>query len=118
MFFTMLAISIACLGLLGMISNKLGEKTKEIGIRKVLGARVYHVGRILLNATVKQITLSTIIGLPIAYYFAQEYLENFLSELFCTGGTLQFLLRCCSLSCLLPFSRYYLKLSELTRSSH
>ena len=60
-----------------MISNKVVEKTKEIGIRKVLGARIYQIGHILLNSTVKQITMSTIIGLPIGYYFAQEYLEKF-----------------------------------------
>ena len=39
-FFSVLAVGITCLGLLGMISNKVIEKTKEIGIRKVLGARM------------------------------------------------------------------------------
>jgi putative ABC transport system permease protein len=77
MFFTILAVGIACLGLLGMISNKVVEKTKEIGIRKVLGAQIHQIGYILLNTTIKQISLSTIIGLPIAYYFTQQYLEKF-----------------------------------------
>ena len=53
--FTALAILIACLGLLGMITNKVVEKTKEIGIRKVLGARLHQIAQILLNTTVKQI---------------------------------------------------------------
>ena len=48
-----LAVVIACLGLLGMISNKVVEKTKEIGIRKVLGAQLYNIARVLLNSTVK-----------------------------------------------------------------
>ena len=43
--FTTLAVIIACLGLLGMISNKVVEKTKEIGIRKVLGAQLYNIAR-------------------------------------------------------------------------
>jgi putative ABC transport system permease protein len=77
MFFTILAIGIACLGLLGMISNKVVEKTKEIGIRKVLGAQVHQIGYILLNTTIKQISLSTIIGLPIAYYLTRQYLQKF-----------------------------------------
>ena len=75
--FTILAIGIACLGLLGMISNKVIEKKKEIGIRKVLGAQVHQIGYILLNTTIKHISLSTIVGLPIAYYFTQQYLAKF-----------------------------------------
>ena len=67
--FTSLAIVIACLGLLGMISNKFVEKTKEIGIRKVLGAQLYNIAQMLLNTTVKQIVMATMIGLPIAYLF-------------------------------------------------
>ena len=57
LFFTCLAIGIACLGMLGMISNKASEKTKEIGIRKVLGAELYQVAQLLLNTTAKQIAL-------------------------------------------------------------
>jgi putative ABC transport system permease protein len=75
--FTALAIFIACLGLLGMISNKVVEKTKEIGIRKVMGAQLYQIAQILLNTTVKQIIVATIIGIPVAYYLTQQYLEKF-----------------------------------------
>lgn len=75
--FACLAIGIACLGLLGMISNTVVDKTKEIGIRKVLGAQLHQIARILLNSTVKQIILATIIGIPAAYYLTHQYLEKF-----------------------------------------
>lgn len=76
-FFTLLAIGIACLGLLGMITNKVVEKTKEIGIRKVLGAQLHQVVHVLLNSTVKQVVLAVIVGIPVSYYLTQRYLENF-----------------------------------------
>ncbi len=75
--FTTLAVIIACLGLLGMITNKVVEKTKEIGIRKVLGARLYNIARVLLNSTVKQIAMATIVSIPLAYYLTQQYLEKY-----------------------------------------
>jgi putative ABC transport system permease protein len=76
-FFTVLAIGISCLGLLGLITNKSVEKTKEIGIRKVMGAQLYQIAEILLNTTVKQILIATIIGIPLAYFLTQKYLEKF-----------------------------------------
>jgi putative ABC transport system permease protein len=75
--FTALAIGIACLGLLGMISNKVVEKTKEIGIRKVLGAQLHQIAQILLSTTAKQVIIATIIGIPMAYYLTQQYLQKF-----------------------------------------
>lgn len=75
--FTCIAVGISCLGLLGMISNKVVEKTKEIGIRKILGAKVYQIAQILLNTTLKQVMIATIIGIPLAYYLGQQYLEKF-----------------------------------------
>ncbi len=75
--FTCIAIGIACLGLLGIISNKVMEKTKEIGIRKILGAELHQIAQLLLNTTVNQITVATLIGIPVAYYLAQQYLERY-----------------------------------------
>jgi putative ABC transport system permease protein len=75
--FTALAIFIACLGLLGMITDKVVEKTKEIGIRKVLGAELTHIARILLGNTAKQIAIASAIGIPIAFYLIQQYLTKF-----------------------------------------
>ena len=75
--FTGLAIVIACMGLLGMISYKAVEKTKEIGIRKTLGAKNIHIGNLLLSTTLKQMIVSVLIGLPLAYYLIQEYFKKF-----------------------------------------
>ncbi len=77
MMFTFLAIGIACLGLLGMISNKVMEKTKEIGIRKVLGAQLHQIAQILLSTTVRQVIVASFVGIPIAWYLAQQYLLKF-----------------------------------------
>lgn len=75
--FTLIGIGIACLGLLGIFSNRVVEKTKEIGIRKVLGARLYQIALILLSTTAKQAIFAIIIGIPVAYYLTQQYLEKF-----------------------------------------
>ena len=77
LFFTCLAIGIACLGMLGMISNKASEKTKEIGIRKVLGAELHQVAQLLLTTTMKQIAVAAVIGIPVAHYLTQQYLQKF-----------------------------------------
>ena len=76
-FFTLLAIGIACLGLLGIIRNKVAEKTKEMGVRKVLGAEFHHLTTILLNTTVRQIILAIVIGAPVATFLTQQYLQKF-----------------------------------------
>jgi putative ABC transport system permease protein len=75
--FTGLAIIIACLGLLGTITNKVVEKTKEIGIRKVLGAKLYQIANVLLTTTIKQIITAIVVGIPVAYYLTQLYLLKY-----------------------------------------
>ena len=75
--FTALALFIACLGLFGMITSKAVEKTKEIGIRKVMGAQLHQIAQILLNTTAKHIMVATAIGIPVAYYLTQQYLQKF-----------------------------------------
>lgn len=75
--FTAIAIGIAALGLVGVISNKAAAKTKEIGIRKVLGARLIQIGNLLLYPTLKQITLAILIGIPVAHLLTQSYLQKF-----------------------------------------
>ena len=75
--FTALALIIGCLGMLGTITNKVFEKTKEIGIRKVLGARLHQIANVLLTTTVKQIVVATVVGIPIGYHLTQLYLEKY-----------------------------------------
>lgn len=75
--FTLIATGIACLGLLGLISNKVVEKTKEVGIRKVFGAGMHHIVQILLNTTIKQVAIATALSIPLAYYLIELYLEKF-----------------------------------------
>jgi len=77
MLFAVLAIVIACLGLLGMITNKAKEKTKEIGIRKILGAKVYDIVQILLSTTLSQIAIAALVGIPVAHFLVQGYLQKY-----------------------------------------
>ena len=75
--FATVAIVIACLGLLGMISNKVVETTKEIGIRKVLGARLVEVAGLLLKTTARQVLVATLLGVPLSYYLVHQYLQRY-----------------------------------------
>ena len=75
--FAALAIVIACLGLLGMIANKAKEKTKEIGIRKILGAQMHQIARVLLDTTIGQIAIAAFVGIPVAHFLVQSYLEKY-----------------------------------------
>ncbi len=75
--FSSLAIFIACLGLLGLASYISELRTKEIGIRKVLGA---SIGRIVFSMSaefVKWVLLANIVAWPAAYYFINRWLQNF-----------------------------------------
>ena len=75
--FTAIAIYIACLGLLGLASFSVLQRTKEIGIRKVVGASVGGILFILLKEYVKWIVLANVIAWPIAFYFIRRWLEGF-----------------------------------------
>jgi ABC-type antimicrobial peptide transport system permease subunit len=75
--FTALAILISCLGLLGMASFMAEQRTKEIGIRKVLGASVLNVWQLLSGDFVLLVCISLLIASPVAYYFMHQWLQNF-----------------------------------------
>lgn len=75
--FTALAVIVACLGLLGMIANTVAEKIKEISIRKILGARIHHISKMLLKTTLTQIAIAVVIGIPISWQLSQGYLQRF-----------------------------------------
>ncbi len=75
--FTILAIIISCLGLFGLVSYVAEQKKKEIGIRKVLGASINSVVKLLTRDFVKLVGIAFLIASPIAYYFMQRWLEDF-----------------------------------------
>jgi len=75
--FTILAISISCFGLFGLISFTAEQRTKEIGIRKVLGASVGSVVRLLSKEFVVLVVLANIIAWPVAYFVMTGWLKNF-----------------------------------------
>ena len=75
--FAVVALLISGLGLLGMISNKVVQKTKEIGIRRVLGAQMHKIALLVASETIRQVCVATLIGLPAGYYIARQYLERF-----------------------------------------
>jgi putative ABC transport system permease protein len=75
--FSVLAIFIACLGLLGLASFTAEQRTKEIGIRKTLGASVTKVVYSLSIEFTKWVILANIIAWPIAYFFMKNWLQNF-----------------------------------------
>jgi putative ABC transport system permease protein len=75
--FTVLAILVACLGLLGLISYTTVQRTKEIGIRKILGASTSKIVRILSLETIRLIIIASLLAWPVAYYFLHGWLADF-----------------------------------------
>ncbi len=75
--FVILAIVIACLGFQGMILHKVTSKTKEIGIRKILGANTTHISKVILQPSSIQFGISVLMGVPIAWYLGDLYLQRF-----------------------------------------
>jgi putative ABC transport system permease protein len=76
-FFAVLAILISCLGLFGMASFMAEQRTKELGVRKVLGASVFNLWRLLSKEFVLLVIAALFIAVPLAYYFAHQWLQNY-----------------------------------------
>jgi putative ABC transport system permease protein len=75
--FSVLTIAIASLGLFGLISYTTEQRTREIGIRKILGASVQQILVLLSLDFVKLLLLAIVFATPVAYYAVQQWLENF-----------------------------------------
>ncbi len=75
--FAILAILVACLGLFGLASFTAEQRTKEIGIRKVLGANVPHIVALLTKEFSRWVLLANLIAWPIAYFAMGRWLQNF-----------------------------------------
>ncbi|MEP3383452.1 MAG: FtsX-like permease family protein, partial [Flavobacteriaceae bacterium] len=75
--FTALAILISCLGLFGLTSFVAEQRTKEIGVRKVLGATVFNVWNMLSKDFLKLVVISCFIAIPVAYYIMNGWLQAY-----------------------------------------
>ena len=75
--FTALAILIACLGLFGLVTFSVGQRTKEIGVRKVLGASVIRIVLLVSKDLIKPVLLASAISIPLAWYATSRWLQGF-----------------------------------------
>jgi hypothetical protein len=76
-YFAFLAIFISCLGLFGLATFAVGQRTKEIGVRKVLGASAPNILALLSGNFLKPVFIAILIASPIAWYVMNKWLENF-----------------------------------------
>jgi putative ABC transport system permease protein len=76
-FFAILAIFISCLGLFGLASFIAEQRTKEIGVRKVLGATVFNLWKMLSKDFVVLVIISCLIAIPITWYFLNQWLQKY-----------------------------------------
>jgi len=96
--FSALAIFIACLGLFGLASFMAEQKTKEIGIRKALGAQIHTIVVLLLKQFTFWVLIANLIAWPVAYFFLDSWLQNFAYHVnmnifyFLAGSLLAFLI--------------------------
>lgn len=95
--FSFLAIIVACLGLFGLAAFTAEQRTKEIGVRKVLGASVGQIIILLSNTFVKLVLIANLIAWPIVYWAMNQWLADFAYRInigisvFLIGGALAFL---------------------------
>jgi putative ABC transport system permease protein len=75
--FSLLAIMIACLGLFGLVTYAAEQRTKEIGIRKVLGANVPSIVSMIVKDFLKLVIIASIIAFPLAWWGMNKWLQNF-----------------------------------------
>jgi putative ABC transport system permease protein len=74
---TIISIFLSCLGLIGLTFFIIENKTKEIGIRKVNGAKVSEILAMLNKDVIKWVVIAFVIATPVAYYTMNKWLENF-----------------------------------------
>ncbi|MBN1597310.1 MAG: ABC transporter permease [Bacteroidales bacterium] len=79
--FAILSVFVACLGLFGLVSFTTNQRTREIGLRKAVGANVYQIMYLLLKETVVLIFMATIMAWGTAYMFSKIWLEDFNSRI-------------------------------------
>jgi putative ABC transport system permease protein len=75
--FSILAILVACLGLLGLTAFTTEQRTREIGIRKAMGASANIIVRLISKEIVLLVCLATLVAWPVAYFFTRSWLNDF-----------------------------------------
>ncbi|MBN1273556.1 MAG: ABC transporter permease [Candidatus Aminicenantes bacterium] len=75
--FTILAVLVACMGLFGLATYTAQQKTKEIGVRKVLGASILSIYFLLSRKFLTWVILASFVACPAAYFFMNKWLQNF-----------------------------------------
>ena len=78
---TLFAIFVACLGLLGIVSISVGQRTQEIGVRKVLGASASGIVRLLSMDFLRLVMMAFLIAVPLVYVFVNRWLEGFANRI-------------------------------------
>ncbi|HEX5172357.1 MAG TPA: ABC transporter permease [Cyclobacteriaceae bacterium] len=96
--FTLLAIVISCLGLFGLTSFVAEQRKKEIGVRKVLGASVSNLWRMLSKDFVMLVIISCFIAIPVSYYFMNGWLQRYEYRTEISGWV--FLVTCFAVLCI------------------
>jgi len=102
--FSIIAVSIACLGLFGMASHACERRTKEIGIRKVLGASISNILGILMKDFARLIMIANFAAWPIAYFIMSQWLNGFVyrtgfgAGIFLLSGTVTLLVAALTVS--------------------
>jgi putative ABC transport system permease protein len=76
-YFSLLAIFVACLGLFGLASFMTAQRTKEIGVRKVLGASVFQLIKLLSYDSVKWVLIANVIAWPVCWIIMNKWLDKF-----------------------------------------
>lgn len=79
--FTVIALFIGGIGLLGLMSYLVSARTKEIGVRKILGARLAQILTLLTMDFVKMVGIAFIVAVPVSWYFMHEWLKDFESKI-------------------------------------
>ena len=75
--FSLIAITMACLGLFGLASFAIQQRTKEIGIRRILGATITNIIILFSKEYMKLVSIASLIAWPVAYYAIDIWLQNF-----------------------------------------
>lgn len=84
--FAFIAIFISCLGLYGLVSFMAVQRTKEVGVRKVLGASVFNIVLLFSKEFMILIAISFVIAMPLAWYMMSGWLQNFAYRINLTAG--------------------------------